>query len=286
MAKTYFLKNHIDKIDTLNDQLWYYLFTTEELNRQLSQFSDTAKENFTTDLFKTNPYSHRIHVTVSSIPRHQRENKNATFGAYFSTCYEIISQYIKTSFDTLRAFNSLTSYIWDGRKSPEKNLNTLLTREGLATINLNIVNTITYLRQRRNHYTHIIEVPNPPLAGFLTATCPSLNAFWRANGTIVHLDFTKTLVRDFTLDETIELIKLLRICLTEMDNHIAGLLNTNGIIEFLVKRTYGSQSSRLNSFTLQQRINRIKNMTRNEFGLTIADGQIQPFASSIGIKRT
>ncbi len=284
MAKTYFLKNHIDKVDALNDQLWYYLFATEELNRQLTSFSDKAKENYTTDLFKSNPHSSRIHVTVSSLPKHQKENKNLTLGAYFATCYEIAAKHIRTSFDTLKAFNSLTAYSWDGRKEPEKNLLKLLLDEGLPAPDVNITDTITYLRHRRNHYTHIIETPNPSLAGFLTATCPRLNTHWRAPGTTIHLDFTKTLVRDFTQEETIELIKLLRICLIEIDEHIAGLLNVNSVIEHLVKREYGTKTVRLNTNTLQQRLNKIIYIGRTELGLTLTNTQIQPYANTIGVR--
>lgn len=284
MPKTHFLKIHLDKVDALNDQLWYYLFATEELNNQLSAFSDKAKENFTTDLFKTNPHSRRIHVTVGSLPKHQKENKNLTFGAYFATCYEIAAKHIKTSFDTLKAFNSLTAYIWDKRKEPEKNLLKLLTDEGLMLPSINITDTITYLRHRRNHYTHIIEAPNPSLAGFLATTCPRLNTHWRTPGTIIHLDFTKTLVRDFTQEETIELIKLLRICLIEIDQHIAGLLNVNSVIEHLVKREFEAKTSRLNAHTLQQRITKIIYMGQTELGRTLTDIQISPYASTIGVR--
>lgn len=112
MVRTFFLKNHIDKIDMLNDQLWYYLFTTEELNNKLLDFSTLAKENFVEDLFNTNQYRRRIHIKVSLLSDYQRENKNLTFGAYFATCYEIASKYVKLAFEILKDFNSLTAYSW------------------------------------------------------------------------------------------------------------------------------------------------------------------------------
>jgi len=284
MAKTYFLKNHVDKIDALNDQLWYYLFATDELNRQLVAFSDKAKDNFTIDLFKTNPHSKRIHVKVSSLPKHQKENKNLTFGAYFATCYEISSKYLKTVFDTLKSFNSLTSYNWDNRKEPEKNLLSLLTRETLDVPNLNITDTFTYLRLRRNHFTHIIETPNPKLTSFITTICPRLNTYWRTAGATVHLDFTKSLVRDFTQEETIELIKLVRICVNEIDKHVSSLLNTNSVIEHIVKREYDGKTAKLNAFTLKQRVDKIIYFGKTDLGLTLTNAQIEPYAKSIGVR--
>lgn len=286
MTKTYFLKNYIEKIDALNDQLWYYLFATDELNRQLNAFSDKAKENFTIDLFKTNSYSKRIHVKVSSLPKHQKENKNLTFGAYFATCYEISSKYLRTVFDTLQTFNSLTLYNWDSRKEPEKNLISLLNKEGLIVPNENITDTFTYLRLRRNHFTHIIVTPNPKLSGFITATCPRLNTYWQTSGAISDLDFTKSLVRDFTQEETIELIKLVRICVNEIDKHVSTILNTNSVIEHIVKREYDGKSVKLNPYMLKQRIDKIVYIGKTDLGLTLTNTQIEPYATTIGIRTT
>ena len=284
MAKTYFLKDHIEKIDSLNDQLWYYLFATDELNRQLNAFSDKAKDNFTIDLFKTNPYSKRIHVKISSLPKHQKENKNLTFGAYFATCYEISSKYLRIAFDTLKTFNSLTLYNWDNGKEPEKNLISLLNKAGLMVPNMDITDTFTYLRLRRNHFTHIIEIPNPRLSRFITATCPRLNFYWQTAGTISDLDFTKSLVRDFTQEETIELIKLVRICVIEIDKHISTLLNTNSVIEHIVKREYDGKTTKLNPHTLKQRIDKIIYIGRTDLGLTLTNTQIVPYATTIGVR--
>lgn len=284
MAKTHFLKSHIDKIDALNDQLWYYLFATDELNRQLIAFSDKAKENFTTDLFKTNPHSKRIHIQVSALAKHQKENKNLTFGAYFGTCYEISSKHIRTSFDTLKSFNSLTTYTWDRGKEPEANLLKLLQKESLPVPNANVLDTFSYLRHRRNHFTHINETSNSRVLGFMTSTCPRLNTYWRASGAITHLDFTKAFVRDFTQEETIELIKLVRICVIEIDKHISTLLNTNSVIEHIVKREYEGKTAKLNTFTLKQRVDKIIYIGKTDLGLTLTTAQIEPYAKSIGVR--
>ena len=279
--KTCFLKDYVDKIDSLNDQLWYYLFATEELNKRLSDFSDKANENYTTDLFKNNPYSKKIHIKAGLLPKHQKENKNLTFGAYFATCYEISSTYLKQAFDTLKSFNSLTTYIWDKRKEPERNFNSLLTIESLPSPKSEILETFTYLRLRRNHYTHIIEFPNQRLLDFIRISCARLNTFWGKPKTTIHLDFTKTLVRDFTLEETIELIKLVRICVIEIDHHIAGLLDLNSIIKYLVEREFTGKKTRLNTFTQNQRIEKIVNIGKIEFGLNLNSTQISPFIIKI-----
>src|SRR4029077_18729929 len=160
MKKTELRKEYIRRIDALNDQLWYFLFTSEELNKQLDKYSSKAKNSFTTDLFSDNPYSKRIHVKAIDLQKHQDGNKKFTFGSYFSTCYEIASNYIRDVFDKMKFINSLTKYSWDNRKEPERNLKNLFINNGLALPPAYILDTFTYLRLRRNHFTHIIIMPN------------------------------------------------------------------------------------------------------------------------------
>jgi hypothetical protein len=284
MRRTFFLKDHIDKIDMLNDQLWYYLLATEELNNKLLNFSALAKENYVEDLFNNNIYRKRIHVKVSSLPDHQKENKNLTFGAYFATCYEIGSKYIRRAFDVLIDFNRLTNYSWDSGKGPEKNLELLFARSGLTTPNNNHIETLTYLRLRRNHYTHINENIAPTLQGIITSSATRLNSFWHRPQNAVNVDFSRTLIRNFLQDETMQLIKVLRICIVEIDKHVASLLDRSKVIEHIVKREYEKKKSRMNTIVLAERVSEIKNICHREMGFTCTAAQIEPYARLIGAR--
>lgn len=284
MPNTYFLKDYISRIDALNDQLWYYLFTTEELNGKLSQFSSDEKQKYVEDMFSTNPYRRRIHIKLESIPAQQAENLNLTFGAYFTTCYEISSKYIAQVFEVLKVFNSLTAYSWNSQKEPEKNLVSLLTASGMAVPNSNFTDTFSYLRLRRNHYTHINETISPKLLGFITTNAARLNAFWNSSPRRLRVNFTSTVVGDFTQNETVDLIKAIRICLIEIDAHIAPLLNVNSIIEYFTKAEYANNPSRINSEIIEQRVNKIKHICKQEMKINITSTQIIPYVSTIGIR--
>jgi len=284
MSKTQILNGYINRIASLNDQLWYFLFTSEELNRQLSNFTDKAKENYTIDLFKNNVYAPQIHVKTIELPKFQRDNKHQTFGAYFSTCYEISSNYFKDVFDTLKSFNSLRSYNWDRNLEPEKNLINLLAHESLPLIPVEILDTYTYLRLRRNHFTHLSTSPNPRMLRHIAANGYNLNTYWRSKDAIRVLDFTNIAIEAFTQDETIELIKILRICLNEIDAHIASLIKIDSIIEYIVKREYSAQNTRINHLVLRQRNKKIIRLLLMEFNITVLESKIIPFTSTIGIK--
>jgi len=283
MANTPLIASHIERIDKFNDQLWYYLFATEELNNQLQRFTDAAKQNYVEDLFNNNQFKRRIHVRVSSLSSHQRENKNLTFGAYISACYEIGSKYLTLAYNTLKSFNNILTHNWDSSLGPEGNIQALLQSAGLPSINRNYIDTITYLRLRRNHHTHINDSINAPLQSLITSSAARLNTFWRQPRNAVNLDFTRILIRSFGQDETFQLIKVLRICLQEMDENIAALLNKNKVIEYIVMREYDGKTSRMNSYVLQQRVSKVKNICRTELGLNCTDVEIDPFARAIGI---
>lgn len=282
--RTFLLKNNIDKVASLNDQLWFYLFVNEEFNRDYKRFSNSAKALYTTDLFKDNQYSPRIDIAVSKIPQHQRSNQNVTCGIYFSTCYEILSQYVDNIFNTLKSFNSLSAYRRDSRKGPEENLQLFLLAEGLPIIDQGIIDTVTYLRLRRNHYTHIIELPNGKLEAFRITTGPSLNAFWASRGTLSStLDFANPIIRDFAEGETIELIKLIRISMQEIDAHIAALLNIDSVISHVLKsyiQAYSKQ--KIKRIPTGKRIRKVQSLLRQELEITgLDDSRILPHVMHI-----
>lgn len=285
MAKTKFQKEYIKRIDALNDQLWYFLFTSEELNRQLSNYSAKAKEVFTTDLFQNNQYSKRIHVKATNLISHQDENKKLTFGSYFSTCYEIASNYIKDIFDELKTINNLSAYTWNNQKEPEKNLKSLFTNNGLSLPPTYIFDTFTYLRLRRNHFTHIIETPNNKLTTFVSSNGSSLNNKWRTPGVVQSIDFTSlTNISSFTQEETIDLIKVLRICLFELDEYVASILNTTQVIKRLVTEEFGSKAVKMNSEVRSERNKKIIYKARTLFGLVVNETVTTPFVTTIGVR--
>jgi len=113
MPRTEYLKPYIVRIDALNDQLWYFLFSSEELNTKLSSYTSSDKDNYTTELFAKNKYAFRIRVKVSALEKHQDDNKRITYGSYISTAYEVASNYLSDVFVFLKAINNLPIYVWN-----------------------------------------------------------------------------------------------------------------------------------------------------------------------------
>jgi len=285
MAKTDLIKPYLGRIEALGDQLWYFLFVSEELNQGLAKYSPKAKEHYTVDLFATNPYSRRIHVKANNLITHQDNNKKFTFGSYFSTSYEIAGNYIKDTFAKLKSFNSLPNYTWVNNDPPEINLKTLLTYNGIALPDQEIFDTFSYLRIRRNHFTHLLDVANPRLVTFCGVTGPSLNTYWRTPGYVTYIDFTTTVnINEYTQDITIELMKILRITLINLDKYIASILDVNSVIQSLVTREFGTENIAMNSIIAKQRSSKIIYLASQELKLSVTEAQCDPHVRSIGVK--
>jgi hypothetical protein len=253
MPNTPLLKDCLKKITSLSDQLWYYFFLTENLNLSLGSFSEKAKEGFTTDLFSSNNYSKRIHVKAKNIPIFQDENKNLTCGAYFATCYEILAKYIEEGITFLGTCQQL-NLKYSKSEDPEAALNRMFATEFKTNLPEYILDTLKYLRLRRNHYTHISFSPSQNLQKFLNERSDSLNSKWYPNGHLNKLDFGKPLMRDFAEIETIELLKVSRIVCTSIDQFIVSLIEPEKLIRFLVIREFSTSNKRVNSIILEQRI--------------------------------
>ncbi|WP_259070337.1 hypothetical protein HDF24_14660 [Mucilaginibacter sp. X4EP1] len=283
MIKTEYQAPYLKRIDALNDQLWYFLFTSEELNRKLSSFSNKAKEAYTTDLFHDNQFSQRLYVKAIDLQAHQDQNKLITFGAYLSTCYEITTNYIKDIFDKLKTINGLT-YVWSDTE-PEKKLKSLYTTSGLVFTPEYLLKTLTYIRLRRNHFTHLILTPNSKLTGFISANGNALNAQWRTTGVVSSIDFTSTTnVAEFQQDEAIELIKLIRICIIAIDQFVGSTLDKNGFITSIVKKEYGHLKTRRNSLIIDERKKKIVNIAKAKFDLIVTESEVEPFVNTIGMR--
>ena len=281
MSKTPFAKLYAEKIASLNDQFCFFLLMREELNQELKGLSPAAGKLYSKDVFTKNSYARKIHVTIDTLPKFQNENETLTFGSYFSTSYEVTTGYIEDILSLLGKTNSSTFVLKKG-KSPEEILSKSLLASGCTTTATEIIETLSYCRLRRNHFTHLGQSLTPKFNSLITTTGARLNTFW--TGSLSQLDFTSTVVDKFKENETIDLIKLLRICIEELDAVISASLDANGLSEYCTRLLFGSQKVRINSVVLDERIRKVKNYIRQKFGVTVSGSQVETYAKTIGIR--
>ena len=285
MLKTSIYNKFYSRIRSYNDQLWYSMFTGEELNIKLSRFSDNAKKLYTKDAFVDNQYSPKIMVKLQNLQRHQEESQKLLWCSTLSICYEIISNYMGDVFDIFKTYNNLNRYNWDKGVGPEENLFLLFQRNGVSGPRQIYFKTLGYIRHRRNHFIHMSDTPNPAFATFINESGISLNTKWRNPCTVKILDFTSVLnVSEFQLQECIEMINILGICMNEIDRCIAPLLDKEQVIKALVDKEFGSEASRMNNDIAHKRSERLIAVAKMELGLAITAAECDPHVRRVGIR--
>lgn len=277
--KTPLLRKYIDTLASLNDQLCFFQFNRNELIKRLKQFGSEEGDLFTPDLFQDNIMAPRINVKIKDLPSFQELNQKFTFGAYISTSYEVTSYYLKDSLDILRLFNPSSFVSTNDNQLEEKYILTL-TSSGCSVPSREIIDTIKYIRLRRNLFTHLSESISPQLNNLIISQGANLNSYWTS--ALTDLDFQNTDVLNFEEGESIDLIKLLRIIVETLDLNLAQNLSTIGMITYLAKEQFELKPQRINADIVEQRIRKIKKIGKAVFGVNLMDNDIEPIVKTIG----
>lgn len=277
--KTILLKKYIDRLASLNDQLCFFQFNRNELNKRLNEFGPNIGALYTPDLFANNSMAPRINVTIDELPKFQELNEKFTFGAYISTSYEVTSYYLRDSLELLNQFNPSSFIPTNDNQLEEKYLLTL-NSSGCTLPRRELIDTIKYIRLRRNLFTHIADAISSQLENLIDTHGVALNSYW--SNALTDLDFTNKDVLNFQEGETIDLLKLLRIIVETLDSHLASNLSTNGMITYLAQELFASKPQRINADVIKERIRKIKTLGETVFGATLIDSDIEPIVKVIG----
>jgi hypothetical protein len=278
--KSILLGKYVDRLASLNDQLCFFQFNKNELDKRLLEFGPNVGKLFTPDVFAQNPMAPRINVKISELPTFQDLNQTFTFGAYFSTSYEVVSYYIEDSIDLLSVINSNTFQLTNDRQLEEKYKLTLASSNCTA-IPIEIIQTLKYIRFRRNHFTHLSDGISNQFNTLITTSGITLNTFW--SSAITSLDFTSLNVLKFEEGETIDLLKILRIIVQTLDENLASNFSHSGIAEFLANREF-AKPQRINIDVISQRINKIQALGKIDFGISLTKPIVEHIVKTIGVK--
>ena len=265
MAETYLFKDFKKKLAALSDQIYYFLFTEEEFYRDFSNFGEEVMHHYTSHVYSQNNYSKRIYVTLKELPEFQKTNRMSIFGAYYSTSYEVLSGYIEESLDLLEEINTSTfTRVTD--KAPEDEYVKSFNASGYSLPDQEIIDTLSYLRLRRNHFTHLNPGITNRLNTLINTKGNTLNTYWSRNMGIRKLDFTNKVVFHFEEEETIDLLAIMLVILVKMDNHLLTIIDRIGTLEFIAKKEL--KPVKMNDLIAAKLANRLIKIAEIKFGIT------------------
>jgi len=214
----------------VNDQVCFVLFLDSHVGPELQQLAADRPRDFTPTVFPNNMFAERIYVPVGRLPQFRSEQLITSLGVSFAFAVEQLLLYIEIAIRHWVEVNGITCQITE---PIDACLQSCVVKGAKKAIDSNLIKTVKYLRLRRNHVIHAASELTAEFVKSLKYDGPVLQKHWGAKTTIQAVDFSSDAVRTFTADETISLIKLVRICVEEIDNFLAGELEGEQVLKLL-----------------------------------------------------
>src|SRR5260370_18286029 len=106
---------------------------------------------------------------------------------------------------------------------PEETYRIVIYYRGLAMPAMELIDTLKFMRYRRNSLIHLSKVSSPSYQNLASQSGSVLNAFWTRGK--VEIDFRIPTTTPLTDREALDLLKLLRIVILQLDTHLASILS-------------------------------------------------------------
>jgi hypothetical protein len=283
MPKTPLQDPTVARLAALNDQLCFFLLLEHQLLDRLKDFSPSISANYTAEVFARNPYASRIHVTLDKLPRFQLENRALTFAAYFSLSYEVASGYFEDAEELVKALlGPPPQPIGNVNGGPEDRYRVVLQRYGLAPLPRLFLETMSYLRYRRNAFAHLGASPQQVFVTFATTNGAALNADW--SGRAAPVDFTVATVASLAEEETISSLKVFREIVQGLDEHLGSQLPIANVVESIAAAEFDAKPTRINSDVIAFRKGMLAARLQRDFGLMAGDAVLDAAARRHGVR--
>jgi hypothetical protein len=279
VTKTPHRNAHLVALAKTNDQLCFFLFADAELEPKLAVVSAEKSAEFTTKVFPANPYAERIHVTVKELAAFRAAQISQTLGMSLSFAVEQLLVYVEQAVLHWAEINKLQIKITD---PIEDCLADFCKVNAKLALSIWLPKTIKYLRLRRNHYIHLAEDPSAELAKFLKYDAPGLQAHWLSRTSMPGLSFSSGAITTFGPDESITLIKIMRVCIEDLDAYLAPHIDATTLAKNLHTELLQRQPELRPNIpaNLERRVRKVKKRAKEIHGLSATREEI---ACALGI---
>lgn len=228
--RTYLLAGLNRKISTADRNLTQLMFVSEQFLIDNRSRIDSEPDEFTRNVHSKNPYRNEFNYRLSQIQDELANLRLSTFTGTLVFAYSLYESYTK---DLLELVQKL--------RAPSRNR---LNKEPLidfmfaACLNTSTqkhlqpeeIDTLDYIRLRRNVVVHAEGNLSPALEK-LVRRGANLNAFWQGFG-LRALDFTSQHVGQFSMNETIDLLRLMRDIASKIDHHALNSIGKQNIVTY------------------------------------------------------
>jgi hypothetical protein len=261
MAKTPLLTDTLDRLSALNDQLCYMTFADQEIEGLLRRI-DRNPEAFTGEAFPDNPRAARIYVRLKELTAFRHLSLATGFGAIVVASYETVAGYMSQAQSLLETLGQFPPVVTP-QDTPEDTFQAALTASRAVPLDREVLETIAYLRLRRNQLSHARETPGNALATLVRQRGTHLDRFWGHPAPVLAAPPTAALSES----EAIGLLKLLRISTQTMDGAVAPALDPRKVIMSLDADLLSAQPQLRDPARYDERIRKLDTLAGMLYGL-------------------
>lgn len=258
------LRKFESKLEDMNDQLCYFLFSDIEVSRVFSEVIEDHPEVFTTDVFSENEFSERLHIKIEALP----DFRAKAFHTLVSMSVIASVEYLLNYIEEIEEFRSkVMPSVHDGieNSKPEEQIKEKLKNWLGKEPESEIIKTIAYLRLRRNHIAHVEEDMNGVFSTLVKNESNNLNKYWLKQATELNgFDFSRKSYAKFEANEIFALINLSRVCMRKIDEMMLSSIPEEYIAKHLLPSFLANK--KLNSLTTDVKSRKFEAFLQHQYG--------------------
>jgi hypothetical protein len=222
------------KLSTINKNFSHGLFLSEQFLIDNAQLIANSGDAFSRDVYTSNSYREKFNYRLKSLPDEIKEYQKASFISFYVFMYSAFELYI----EELAAFvkNILTTGL---HKSNKENFLEAIFRSLGTNINQNLntseIDTMDYIRLRRNRLIHADGQPSQTLITLMNTKGQQLNEYWKSTRVQLNIiDFSAIDIGQFEEREIIDGILILRELAKKIDQAVLSRFRKEDILAYIL----------------------------------------------------
>ena len=223
------------KLSTINKNFSHGLFLSEQFLIDNAQLIADSGEAFSRDVYTSNSYREKFNYRLKSLPKEIKEYQKASFISFYVFMYSAFELYIEELATLVN--NILPTGL---HKSDKKNFLEAIFRSLGTNINHHLnkseIDTMDYIRLRRNCLIHADGQPSPKLLNLMITKGQQLNRYWKSTRVQLNIiDFSAIDIGQFEEREIIDSILILRELAKKIDQAVLSRFRKEDILAYILR---------------------------------------------------
>jgi hypothetical protein len=229
------LRDFDKRLSAINKNFAHSLFLSEQFVIDNSELISSNPEALSGKVYTNNPYSKSFNYRLKDIPEAINDYRDSAFTSFYLTIYSTFDLYVENLFTLVSA---ILPKSWRRPDNTPTLYAIFLYLGSIITnhIDQNELETLDYIRWRRNSLVHADGKPSPSLSGVIKNKGRKLNLYWQNAGIkLTAVDFASKRIDQFHSREIVDIIQLLRAVAKKIDQEALTLLKKANILDYILR---------------------------------------------------